>query len=334
MIRRSRLLGDNRLPSKDIQRLSSHTLTPSEIPPIQAAQMADQSLELDKECILERSRVVSIAPARMPYIGLVAKYNKRWYVDIVSLPNNAIRLFISRLFEVITAVHRLVLDMTEDDFDLLFSFIAEFDRFVRVLLEAEDKILYPECDKELKKAADYQNHKLNPEVRGNTKVVIYQLLSNITNEDLRLVPAMTVAATLQENVDKLSSRLMEYFVVKEHELPRILCKSMRGHKEKNRLEGRLLKFFDDLDKQFYYTTLLITPLQSEDVRTDFEERHFAKTKREAFREEVQRVNDTLLSIPKAFDQAAAKYESRFSMQTFLQHYGQNRDPDIATEIIE
>lgn len=332
MTRRHRLLGEGRLASNHAQRLVSEPITVQQVSVIEAAQIADLP-DLDKECILERSRVVSIAPARMPYISYFGKYNKRWYVDIVSLPHNSVRMFISLLFESLTATHIMALDMTKSDFSQLFSLISHFRLYLSVLLDAEDKILYAELDPILKKRQDYSAYPLNPSIRNRTRANISSLLCDITHQTLQTTPSIIVAQTLQTKLDALSTELQAYFKPKENDLPRILVKSIRGAKEKTRMEKRLIKYFDGLHQEMFFTALLITPLQNEQVRIDFEQRHFSKHKIQQLRAEVSRLENTLFSIPKQFDKAARKYESRFSMNAFLENYGTDRDLKASTEII-
>lgn len=291
------------------------------------------AMDLDRECILERSRLVSVAPARMPYIGFFGKYNKRWYVDIVALPHNSIRTFISEVFGILTAIHRLALDMTAADFQKLFFFIGEFEKYTRAILAAEEKILYPEVDGSLKKRKAYTSHILHPTNRAERKLRIGDLLSSLSDPIVMQQPSVAVASKFQVTVDELSRQLLDYFSAKESELPRILARSIRGSKEKNRIEGRLIKYFHELKQEYYYTALLTLPLHSEDVRADFEERHFSKSARPQFRSAVKNVQDSLIAIPRAFDKAAQTYEARFSMAAFLEHYGKDRDADATTNLV-
>lgn len=291
-------------------------------------------MDLDRECILERSRLVSEAPARMPYIGFFGKYNKRWYVDIVSLPHNSIRTFISEVFSTLTSVHRLALDMTDADFQKLFYFLEEFQKYTQTVLEAEEKILYPEVDGALKKRLEDPNHALHPKTRAERKRQISELLLSLTDNELRAKRSVTIASTLQRNMDELSRKLLDYFSAKEAELPKVLFgRAVRGSKEKNRMEKRLIKLFAEHKVEFHYTALLALPLHSEDVRADFEDRHFTKSERTQFRDAVKQVQQSLFAIPRAFEDAARGYEARFSMAAFLEHYGKDRDADATTQIV-
>ncbi|PXF45903.1 hypothetical protein BWQ96_04338 [Gracilariopsis chorda] len=308
---------------------------PSDAPrEIQAATIATIE-ELPTEVVLERARLVSEAPARMPYIGIYGKYNKRWYVDIVTLPDNAIRCLVSAAFELIGAAHRLALDMTVPDFDQLFAFLSEFDHFIRVIFDSEEKVLYPEMEHALKKRADYSTFALHPSSRAATRAHVHALLNQLTDEELRHTPSVTAIRLLQQTMDSLSTQLLDYFNVKECTLPRVFFRSFRGCKEKNRMETRLIRYFEDANNEYYYSALLTLPLNNEQVRLDFEERHFARqNKRESYRHAVNAVQGTLLAIPRRFEQAARSYEQRFSVKTFVEKYGTDRDQHATTQLVD
>eukprot|EP00177_Eucheuma_denticulatum_P006405 GFKZ01011689.1.p2 GENE.GFKZ01011689.1~~GFKZ01011689.1.p2 ORF type:complete len:333 (+),score=54.05 GFKZ01011689.1:339-1337(+) len=288
------------------------------------------SMELDRECILERSRLVSTAPARMPYIGFYGKYNKRWYVDIVALPHNSIRTFISDVFGLLTSVYRLSLDMTERDFQYVLAFLGEFAAYSNAILLSEEKILYPEVDAALRKRVDFKKHVLHPKNRAERRRTILAMLRSLTSEETIGNPSVTVATLLQNKLDEICFQMFDYFSTKERELPKILARTFRGPKEKNRMEGKLIKHFDDLNMKYQYTAFLALPLHTDEVRADFEDRHFTKNERVLFGNAVQHMKEVVMSTPKAFDVAAQTYENRFSMAAFLEHYGKDKDVNVTT----
>lgn len=328
-MRRS-LLGLDRKPSEELRRLKSKPVPNGGV---DAGSAADMSL--DDEGVLERSRVVSSAQARMPYIGMSGKYNKRWYVDVVTLPHNSVRMLLSKLFSMVTAVNRLALDMTKEDFEKLFAYLSQLYRYVSTLLEAEEKILYPNVESGLRHTEGFsEEHALHPVVRKANKKGILALLSHLvgnndgnTDNVLAKITATTkgnieLATYVQQEVDKFTENLMTYFSVKEKILPRLVATSIRGMRERNRMERLLIKFFADLGEEFHYAAMLAIPLQMKEVRDDFINRHFKNAKRkELFHTAAQDVEESLFGVAKAFDQASKKYESRFSMQEFLSHYG-------------
>lgn len=314
---RKSLLSLHRQPSEEVRKLKSAPIPDGEV---RAAAVADMTL--DEECILERSRIVSTATARMPYIGLCGKYNKRWYVDVVALPHDSIRTLLQHMFSIATAVQRLVLDMTAEDFDKAFAFAGELDRYMQVVLEAEEKILYPMVDGALKKVDGYLEHALHPGRRAATKERVRVLLGKMVGRDIRADASVAIATEWRRSLDGLSRELLEYFAVKEEILPAFVQMSIRGSREKKRLERHLLRFFSECGAEFHYAALLTCPFHLEGVRADFEERHFPREKRAQYRAAVAHVNDVLFEVARSFDRASEKYEAKFSMQTFLTHYGQ------------
>lgn len=309
-------------PSSSCNSSLSTSLVSSKLPSIEAGNVA--SMDLDRECILERSRLVTGAPPRMPFVGFYGRYNKRWYVDIVTLPHNAIRTLITSGFDLLISVYRLSLDMTDKDFKLLFKYLLEFVDFTKVILESEEKVLYPEIEKELKKRKDYEDLLVNMNNRKQRKQEIIRLLCSLIDDRMMNQASVIIAITLQEKLDEISLQMFDYFKNKENILPKLFIKSTRGMKEKTRMENKLIRYLSQitssLDRQYDYMAYLVLPLHTDQVRIDFEERHFNKNQRNHFANSVQRVRYEIMNIPKAFQDAASNYESRFSMAAFLQHY--------------
>lgn len=277
--------------------------------------------------ILERSRIVSLSTARMPYIGLQGHYNKKWFVDAITLPHNSVRRMLSHLFSMTFAVQRLALDMTESDFAKLFAFISHMHCYVRTLLEAEEVILYSLLERKLCKMSDYNpEHALYPVKRGLMKRRIVDLLIDVCNIENGHVPSTEIAVTVQNKVDKFAGLLLDYFVQKEKLLPKLIESSIFGSRERTRLERRLIKFFARLGDEYYFTAILVAPLKNMEVREAFIKTHFPSTKSKAlFHIAVREVEDVLFGVAEAFDRAAQKYSKRFSVEEFMSMYGTETD---------
>lgn len=313
-----------RKPSEHLQSLRSNPIPDGEI---QAGNAAEKSL--DNADIMNRSRLVTTSPARMPYIGLRGKYNRHWYVDAVTLPHNSIRILLSRLFSIITIVQRLALDMTRDDFAKVFAYIHQFDHYIRVLFEAEEKILYPSVASGLRRVEKYaSNHPLHPAARAVMKQGLGTRLIKLHEIQPMDISNIEKASLLQKAVDEFASTLLDYYSAKEKLLPRIVETSVRGSRERTRMERHLIKFFANLDLEFRFSVLLTVPLKTEEVRKEFINRHFSTAKRKLFNEAEAEVEKSFFSVPKEFEKAAAKYESKFSMDEFLSHYGQVDEAEI------
>lgn len=308
-------------PSNELRALQH---TPIPLGEIDAGDAAEKKLE-DSD-VLERSRIVSSATLRMPYVGAQGQYNKRWYVDVVTLPHNSVRQLLSHLFTMTSAVQRLALDMTLDDFTKLFSFVSQTQRYVRVLFEAEEKILYPLVEQKLRKVQDFgPEHPLHPDKRRLTKRRVVDLMCNI-NISNNATPTTETAIAIQSKVDKFASSILVYYVQKERLLPKLISTSLIGSRLRTKMEQRLIRFFAQLDDEFYYTALLIAPLRSEEVRQEFVRTHFpGKKKKKLFESSVRDVEDVLFGVTAAFERASRKYELRFSMDEFLSMYGTEAD---------
>lgn len=305
-------------------------------PEIQAAKVAD--MELDYECILERSRVVSIAPARMPFVGLKGKYNKRWFVDIVNLPHNAMRKQMSDLFSSLAAMSKMALDLTEDDFQLFFRYVTVIVDFFKALLEGEEVALYPHihADSALRKKGRKNEpglECLSSDYRIALKKDLFEHLDEALKYRFTHTPSIETLENVQEALDKFSSKALDYFSEKERDLPSLLAKAIRGNKEKTRYESRLLGFLLEKPKGHQLVCILMQTLFSEDVRAEFVERHFAtQEQKESLEKALNETENGLLTLPDAFQEAAKKYEKRFSVKAFMDHYGQDREEDVETEL--
>lgn len=308
----------SRKPSEQLRSFKSDPIPPGEI---DAGNATEKSL--DTTDILNRSRLVTTSMARMPYIGLRGKYNRRWYVDAVTLPHNSVRTLLSKLFAIVTTVKRLALDMTESDFQKLFAFSKQFQHYVTVLLEADEKILYPTVEGSLRRLPDYNPaYALHPTNRAATVRELKLQMANIQSIEHKRESNVEKVACLQTCVDAFASQLMEYYNKKERAIPGIVETSVRGSRERTRLERHLLKFFATLGLEFRFAVLLAAPLQTEEVRVQFLNRHFSTAKKKLFKEAEEHVDESFFEVAKAFERAADKYEARFSMNEFLTRYGQ------------
>lgn len=305
-------------PSEELRKLKCDP--PLDVGEINAADATRK--ELDQENVRERSLRVSSSTARMPYVGLRGKYNKHWYVDVVTLPHNSLRLLMLHLFTILSAMQRLAIDMTHDDFKKAFGFISEFNCYLRVLFEAEEKILYKLVENKLKRMKNYETNPLHPIKRAVTKSRIIDLFDNVMADDVRRNPSADTATEIHARVDKFASQLLQYFYDKECTLPGFVSKSLRGSRERTRLEGQLIDFFRQLGLEAHYSAILAFPLRLQKVRNDFSRRHFpSQSKKQDFENAVQHVNQNIFGVAKSFEAASRQYESVFSLNEFLTSYG-------------
>jgi hypothetical protein len=304
---------------------------------IEAAKVAD--MQLDDECILERSRVVSMAPARMPFVGLKGRYNKRWHEDIVNLPHNAIRRQLSDLFTALLAMNKMTLDLTEPDFQLFYRYLSAEVDFFKAVLEGEEIALY-ECIpsesglRRLRSGGTNNIQVLDLEYRQGLKVAMVKHLDDAVNHRFTMLPSMTTLSEIQESLDAFAKQALDYFAEKEEHLGPLLKRTLKGPREKTRFEARLLTYLLSRPRGTQLVVLLCMTLVSEEVRADFFERHFPeRVQRKRFDEAAVEANNTLLCLPGVLEAAAEKYGRRFSLGAFEKHYGQDRDHEATVEIV-
>lgn len=300
-------------------------------PEIQAAKIADIE-DLDDECILERARVVSIAPARMPFVGLQGRYNKRWFVDIVNFPHNAVRKQLADVFLSLIAMNKMALDLTEEDFQLFFRYLQVVTDFFKAILDAEEVALYPHLPGEKKKRKEGLRV-LDVAYRTSVKKNLFDMLEGILKYRFTNDAAMDTLVGIQKDLDVFSKVALDYFVEKEEAFPAMLQKHIRGSKEKTKYEARLISFLLQKPKGHQLVCLLIQTLFSKEVRAEFFNRHFPEEEQRAsLKEALANTENGVCSLPRVFESAAAKYEKRFSMGAFIQHYGQDRE-DAQTNLV-
>lgn len=330
----------SRTPSTELQQVRS---VPLQTGIIEAGTAVQETL--DEEAVMMRIRVVSSSQLSRPYLGENSMYNKQWYMDIVTLPHNSIRMLLSKLYSVVNAARQLSIDMTRADYEKFYAFASQVRRYIQVLLEAEEKILYPCVEKkfptQIERFSD--THMLSRVARQAKKSHILATLTRCieyihdrSSIDKQIsAPAVTSSmfetmVTLEDDenrkafsdyvqrmIDRFSPGLLEYFAMKERCIPKILKNSIRGVRERNRAERRLIKFFKDLGDEFYYSAILAMPLQMLEVREDFMRKHFrASQRRNAFLDSVSQVEKTLLGTAEGFEKAAEEYQTRFSFAEY------------------
>lgn len=294
-------------------------------PEILAAKIADIP-DLDDECILERARVVSIAPARMPFVGLKGRYNKRWYVDIVTLPHNAIRKQLADVFTSLIAMNKMALDLTEEDFQLFFRYLQVVADFFKAVLDGEEVALYPSLPGADKKKKKEGVRVLHENYRKQLKKKLFDMLEGVMKYQFTNDASMDTLAGIQKELDVFAKGALDYFVEKEKVFPEMLQKHIRGGKEKTKYEARLIQFLLQKPKGHQNVCLLIQTLFSKDVRTEFFNRHFPEEEqRTSLMAALEKTESGVCSLTAVFENAATKYEKRFSMGAFMSSYGQDRE---------
>lgn len=267
----------------------------------------------------------------MPFIGLKGRYNERWYLDIVSLPHNAVRKQLTNVFTVLTSMHKMALDLTEQDFQLFYWYASVQIDFFKALLDAEEEALYGHFGSVFKGRS---TGVFDVAKRASTKKEIVKQFDDVLRKRHLVLPSIDTLGSLLESFDASSRLMLGYFREKEEVIPGVLEKSPRGEKDKTRYESRLIDLLLQRPRGQLLVALLAHALVNPDVRRDFVERHFeGKEQRQRFFQSVASVSRDVLPVADAFQKAAAKYERAFSMGTFMEYYGQDRDHEATTELV-
>lgn len=271
----------------------------------------------------------------MPAVGLHGgRYGDKWHVDLVALSHNAVRRQLYDAFTIANALGKLALDVAEADLARVYAWLGTLDRFVNAVLHAEDRFLYPIVDANMRKAKTADGTPVHlPEllsVRGRqaAKIQIRELLA-----DARKTRDVATGATpakinaLRFALDQFGANVLDYFAAMERFVPKLLKKGLRnGPKEKEKVEKKLFEHLLSEPHGAMLAALLLQCIESRARRAEFVSRNIRKEKdRASFKTHVKKVEATHMQLARSFDDVAQKYERKFNVGTFLEHYDANAD---------
>lgn len=293
---------------------------------VDAVRIAEEDGAVDEECVLERVKVAAEAVAGMPYLGAVGSYNRRWYVDAVSLPHDATRRLLAQLFTATSALHTMALDATARDVSLYAMLVAQCARFFEAILACEEAALYAEAEQSLLRRVALGGAALAPQARAASRTRLRALVDSVAlvAREAPKTPTICLATKARFALFDLAAAAQTYFRAKEKVLPRLLSKSFRSQRIRTRIEARVLEALSREDGGLKFAALLLCSLSSVEVVREFAGRHFAHDEagRKAFlcARESLHAQGGLLSIAVTFEEAAKKYATRFSVKRFLDDY--------------
>lgn len=284
---------------------------------------------------MDRAKAVIQSSPRMPAVGLYGgRYGEKWYVDMVSLSHNAIRRQLFDAFTIANALGKMTLDIQEADLARVYAWLGTLHTFVAAILDAQDRLLYPLVDANIKKAKKSDGTPTSlPEllsVRGRkeAKLQILELLEAARKtRDVATgeTPAKIVA--LRYALDQFGANVLDYFASVEKVVPKVLKKVLKhGQKDKDRMEKKLFESLLQSNHGAMLAALLLQCIESRAKRAEFVARCIRKEKdRVAFRAHVKRVEATHMQLARTFDEVADKYQRKFNVTTFLERYDENAD---------
>ncbi|CAN8067360.1 unnamed protein product [Agarophyton chilense] len=311
-------------------------------PPIHlhCASAPDKSLSPDAE--MERAKVVMSSSPRMPAVGYFgARYGHKWYADIVALPHNAIRRQLCDAFIIANALGKLQLDVADADLARVYAWLGTLEAFVRAVFNAEARFVFPLIDANLQKATTSDGKPAClPElisVRGrvNAQQRIFELLHTARNtRDVATGETVAKINALRYALDQFGANVLDYFAAIERFAPKLFKKALRnGQRQQIKLENKMFDFVHRHQHGSILAALLMQCIESRTTRQQFVDRNLKKKQRVQFIIDVKRVENTHMTLAPAFDDAASRYEKRFNVHKFLQHYDAQGDSKLTLAML-
>lgn len=271
----------------------------------------------------------------MPAVGFYGgRYGEKWYVDMVSLSHNAIRRQLFDAFTIANALGKMTLDVEEADLARVYAWLGTLHSFVFAVLDAQDRLLYPLVDANLRKAKKNDGAPMDlPEMlsvtgRKEARVQILELLETARKtRDVATGQAPAKIVALRYALDQFGANVLDYFAAVEKVVPKLLKKTLKhGEKDKEKMEKKLFESLLQSNHGAVLATLLLQCIESRSKRADFVSRCIRKEKdRAAFKAHVKRVESTHMQLARTFDDVANRYQRKFNVNTFLERYDENAD---------
>lgn len=288
----------------------------------------------------ERAKTVMQSSPRMPAVGFFGgKYGDRWYIDIVALTHNAVRRQLFDAFLLSNALGKLLLDVTEVDLARVYAWLGTLDMFVRIVFEVEDRFVYPLIDTHVQNASTangdpvYLPELLSVRGRKEARTHVGELLEGARKtRDVATGETSAKIHALRYALDQFGGSILDYFAAMERFAPKLFKKAVKnGVKEKLKLERKLFDYVREKGDTF--AALLMQCIESRSKRSEFLERNIKKDKvRNEFRAHVKSVESTHMQLARTFDSVAVKYERRFNVKKFMEHYDASTDASKTLEM--
>lgn len=330
-------------------------LEPAATPPEPSPEPAFPNVQLDcgravkndatftPEEEMERAKVVMQSSPRMPAVGFYGpRYGEKWHVDLVALTHNAVRRQLFDAFTIANALGNVALDVSQPDLDRVYAWLGTLYQFVEVVFRVEDLFMYPLVDSNIKKVESstggpvYFTELLSVRGRKNAKEMVLDLLDTARKtKDVSKGETMAKIHALRYALDQFGANILDYFAAVEKFVPKLFKKTLRnGPKEKLRTEKKLFEHMLAQTHGAMLASLLLQCVENKTKRAEFVKRNIRKERdRVSFREHVKNVESTHMVLARAFDDVAGRYERRFSVSTFLQHYDAGADGQMTLAML-
>lgn len=311
-------------------------------PPIQLHCATAPHAQFSSDAEMERAKVVMTSSPRMPAVGYFgARYGHKWYVDLVALPHNAVRRQLCDAFIMANALGKLQLDVADADLARVYAWLGTLESFVRAVFNAEARFIFPLLDANVVKATTADGKQLYlPElisVRGRVTAQqrIFDLLKTARKtRDVATGETVAKINALRYALDQFGANVLDYFAAVEKIAPKLFKRTLRnGQRQQIKIEHKMFEFVHRHEHGAMLAALFMQCIESRTTRQAFLERNLKRRQRADFILDVKRVENTHMRLAAAFEDAASKYEKRFNVNKFLQHYDAQGDSKMTLAML-
>lgn len=275
-----------------------------------------------------RARTVVEAGGRMPALGFFGTYGDRWYVDLVALPDNAVRRQMLDAYTMANALAKMSHDVAAPDLARVYGWLGTLDGFVCACFEAEERFLYPLVEQASRRLGAACPQGLEPRCRVQAKKDIRALLqAAMKTRDVTSSETRGRIKALRYALDQFGEAVLAYFSLKEGFIPKLFRTGLKnGEKEKGRLDRAFFDFLLDQPQGGMMAALVLQCIESRKGRAAFIQRNIKKSKeRTLFNQHIRTVENRHMKLPSAFATVSGEYEQLFDVNTFMESAAENPD---------
>lgn len=283
----------------------------------------------DKESILKRARIASLSEERSPYLGYYGRYNQLWEVDAISFPHNSVRKQLNQLFASTNALGVMAMDVSYEDLEKFYTWYAAFHEFLLRVLHAEEHALYPHLSSLPGDDHPQLDKRLRKEARKLKKEQIIDKSRSLARTLQDGKTPSEIIEDLRDAADIMSVEVLRYFSLKEGLLPKMIRAKKRRKGGKRVVEHATVQCVLREPNSLRNMELLLSSLEKEEVRQDFIKRNVQNVlrRKKLIRALCNGKTSILEEVPRSFKRASSKYKEKYSVETFLTHYGSIQNPN-------
>uniref|UniRef100_A0A7S0T7W0 Uncharacterized protein n=1 Tax=Erythrolobus madagascarensis TaxID=708628 RepID=A0A7S0T7W0_9RHOD len=200
-----------------VRSLSRQSFTEVDVEEAEAAAAATAKSEAYK-AISSKKAVQYSAPT-----FLFAPYGLSPAMNVIAIFHNGIRQELKNAYHLLSVMDRMFATLTHDEINMFFDYWEVLWTHVEDFFDAEEKTLWPSVEGRAKEVlvVDALTH----ESRGKEKaklVLFHETLTKDMSEKYALMPASEALKNARYEINRAVSRLLDYFMVVEKTVPKIL----------------------------------------------------------------------------------------------------------------